>query len=115
MRISFCKTNSILSFKATPRKTTVLETMCNFQDLRKTAKSLFSNDDDRICRPTKFAVQRGAWKSDSTGGCIWWLRSPGSDGSDYAALVYNDGFVYSYGCYVDYSRNAVRPALWLNL
>ena len=79
------------------------------------AKSLFSNDDDRICRPTKFAVQRGAWKSDSTGGCIWWLRSPGSDGSDYAALVYNDGFVYSYGCYVDYSRNAVRPALWLNL
>lgn len=79
------------------------------------AESLFSNDGDRICNPTGFAVQRGVWKSDVTGGCIWWLRSPGTRGSGCAAGVYVDGCVVSFGWDVDSSLYAVRPALWLNL
>lgn len=40
----------------------------------------------------------------------WWLRSPGNY-SDYAVFVDCDGSVYNYGCFVDDSRDAVRPAL----
>ncbi|MBR2790769.1 MAG: zinc ribbon domain-containing protein [Eggerthellaceae bacterium] len=78
-------------------------------------KSLFLNDDDRSCRPTEFAVQRGISKGNPTGGCWWWLRSPGKDGPGCAACVVFDGMVSTYGWRVDSSSDAVRPALWLNL
>jgi tetratricopeptide (TPR) repeat protein len=45
----------------------------------------------------------------------WWLRSAGSGGSRYAAVVSGDGGVYTYGYYVVYDDDGVRPALWLNL
>ena len=44
----------------------------------------------------------------------WWLRSPG-DYSSFAAIVYDDGFLYLTGSLVDHSSCGVRPALWLNL
>lgn len=40
----------------------------------------------------------------------WWLRSPGF-GSDYAASVGYDGYVYRSGYSVDYGNHVVRPAL----
>ena len=79
------------------------------------AESLFEDNHDRICRPTEYAVQRGAYKNDCMGGCWWWLRSPGTNGSGYAASVYGSGGVVSFGYSVDRSDFAVRPALWLNL
>ena len=78
------------------------------------AKRYFADGRDRICRPTPYAVQKGAWVNDDTGGCYWWLRSPGSD-SAHAARVYSGGDIYSNGDYVDNSVDAVRPALWINL
>ena len=74
----------------------------------------FKSDNDCICMPTQQAVSNGAWASDDNGACGWWLRSPGAY-SDYAADVYADGLVYSGGLNVDYTANAVRPALWVNL
>lgn len=62
----------------------------------KEAKTLFAND-----------------KARANGSC-WWLRSPGLNSPSYAADVYNDGKVHSYGSYVHINRG-VRPTLWLSL
>lgn len=78
------------------------------------ANNYFKSDNDRICMPTQQAVSNGAWTTDDNGACYWWLRSPG-DLSDCAARVRADGDVYSAGDCVDYTDNAVRPALWVNL
>ena len=44
----------------------------------------------------------------------WWLRSPG-DSSNLASYVGSDGYVGTGGSTVNYSSNAARPALHLNL
>ena len=77
------------------------------------AERYFEDDDDRICKPTPYAVQQGAYVDDSTGGCGWWLRSPGCD-SSYAARVNFDGDVDSFGWIVVDTLDAARPALILN-
>ncbi len=65
-------------------------------------KSYFASNTDRI-----------ACLRNQTGGLIWWLRSPG-DSQDEAAEVGYDGYVYDFGCSVDYACG-IRPALWVNL
>jgi hypothetical protein len=65
------------------------------------ARQYFSNDADRIAKYQGEA----RW---------WWLRSPGSGGSGYAANVYSNGSVNSYGHDVT-NGSGVRPALWLQL
>ena len=82
-------------------------------------KKHFSSIDARKCAPTEYAKAQGAWTNDGclVGGkaaCMWWLRSPG-DSSRNAARVISDGSVSNSGRDVDYGRNAVRPALWINL
>ncbi|MCR4593430.1 MAG: DUF6273 domain-containing protein, partial [Clostridiales bacterium] len=74
----------------------------------------FSSDAERECKPTEYAVAQGAFKSDSSGNCVWWLRSPGLV-SDFAADVYGDGSVGDIGDNVDRDDCAVRPALWIDL
>ena len=79
----------------------------------------FTTDESRKCVPTAYAIEQGAYTSDSytTGGkatCWWWLRSPGSS-QDFASLVYFGGSVSNFGYYVDGSSGCVRPALWINL
>lgn len=79
----------------------------------------FSSDEDRMCVPTAYAIEQGAWTSSgyTKGGeatCFWWLRSPGSS-SDFAAYVDRGGVVSNYGDYVNDHDTAVRPALWINL
>ena len=79
----------------------------------------FSSNDARKCAPTDYAIAQGAWTSDSykTGGratCWWWLRSPGLSSSNAASVNY-DGSVNDYGSGVNFDRDAVRPALWINL
>ena len=77
------------------------------------ANKYFSSDSARQCKPTDFAVAKHACRSDS-GNCRWLLRSPG-DTQDIAAYVNCDGDVREFGDRVINSRNAVRPALWINL
>lgn len=79
----------------------------------KEVKQYFKNDEDRKCKPTKFAINNGAYKNDS-GRCWWWLRSLGRF-SNSAAVVYPDGSVRFLGGNVDFNDDSVRPALWINL
>lgn len=79
----------------------------------KEAEQYFKNDEDRKCNPTKFATNKGAYKSDE-GQCWWWLRSLGYNTS-YATFVDTDGSVDFYGYGVNRNDDSVRPALWINL
>ena len=59
--------------------------------------------DALMCIPTDTAVANGIcpWEDDDgIETCWWWLRSPGS-APDYAADVYLDGFLDTYGALVD--------------
>lgn len=72
----------------------------------------FSSDEERICMPTAYAVQNGAYTNDDSGACTWWLRSP-----DYyrgiASYVDDEGSISS--GYVFPESYCIRPALWVNL
>ena len=68
----------------------------------------FGSDAARQCKPTAYAVAQRAYQS--SGNCWWWLRSPG-DYQDAAADVSPGG---SRDFYVNFSNEAVRPALWVN-
>jgi hypothetical protein len=79
----------------------------------------FTTNESRKCVPTAYAIEQGAYTSDSytSGGkatCWWWLRSPGSS-QDFASIVNCGGSVYFRGNCVGYSYVCVRPALWINL
>ena len=65
----------------------------------------FLNDETRICKTNSFSKMKAG---------LWWLRSPG-DGSDYAAGVSSDGWVFRSGDDVHHYYDGVRPALHLNL
>lgn len=76
-----------------------------------------NNTGSRVA-PTDYAMQNGAWTSDSyktadgAAAGWWWLRSPGYD-RDYAADVGNAGSLI---CdFVNYDDGCVRPVFWLNL
>lgn len=78
------------------------------------AERYFDSDTERICRATIYAINQGAYESTKTGGSWWWLRSPGSSGSD-AASVNSDGSIdYDDGS-VASAKGTVRPAMWINL
>ena len=79
----------------------------------KEAKTLFSNDDERIAKATGYAEKSGVYVNEEK-SVLWWLRSPGDD-SDYAAEVNYVGWVSRHGSYVDGNNDGVRPALHLNL
>ena len=78
-------------------------------------KELFEDDTDRICPPTADASRQGVTVGRMTGGCDWWLRSGGRGGSDQATFVNFAGYVGEYGCHMDHTNVAVRPAVWLKL
>ena len=79
------------------------------------AKELFEDDNDRLCEPTADARRQGVTIGRVTGGCDWWLRSPGKGGPNQATFVNFAGYIGEYGCSMDHTNVAVRPALWLNL
>ena len=87
----------------------------------KEADQYFATDKDRICRPTKHALDQGAWYawdvSDFGGSCNWWLRTPGfaprSEGY-LAADVHFTGAVRSSGmCTYNHKGHCVRPVMWV--
>lgn len=64
------------------------------------------------CSTTAYARKQGAYAK--SGGCYWWLRTPGNYLYD-AAMVDTDGSVWSIGIGVNNYEVAVRPALWIEL
>jgi hypothetical protein len=81
------------------------------------AEKYFGSNDDRMCVPTKHAIENGAWtsisyKKDGEATCWWWLRSPGYDSYD-TANVDDVGYIYYSGGSVDNSDGCARPALWI--
>ena len=91
------------------------------------AELCFANNKDRLCTPTEYAEQRGAFRyrgslfSDepdhgATNACHWWLRSAGTvngKGAPCAAEVGVEGLVFELGWPVDSAVTAVRPAIWV--
>lgn len=69
----------------------------------------FTNKESLIATSTAYAKKQGAHSGD------WWLRSPGSQGSDHAAVVHSGGGVTWGGYPVTNGGYAVRPAFNLNL
>ena len=80
---------------------------------KKEAKTLFSNNEEKIAKATEYAEKSGVYVNEEK-AAWWWLRSPG-DNSDSAAVVYSYGWGYRYGYDVKHFNDGVRPALHLNL
>lgn len=76
----------------------------------------FDDSGDRICIPTKYAVNMGAGTRILDDGVTtagwWWLRSPGEN-SNHASFVNFDGTRYTNAVGNEYL--SVRPALWIRL
>ena len=72
----------------------------------------FPEKETRLCLPTPYAIERGAYTQIRTGGCDWWLRSPGQSGR--AAIVKTDmeGFDVMYA-EVPSKTRCVRPTMWV--
>lgn len=83
--------------------------LLNIQEVLK----YFPTSDQRKCQVTPYTtVQKSGLHKDNK--AWWWLRSIGS-GRTYAAIVDDKGEIIYSGGSVDYEKNTVRPALWLNL
>ena len=83
------------------------------------ANEYFANDEARMCAVTDYAIEQGAWTSDSytvdgRPACWWWLRSPGYD-SRYAAIVCCGSSIFGLGRGVDDGGHAVRPCVRVRL
>ena len=78
------------------------------------AKKYFSTDASRACKPTDYAIARGAYKDSEKEGCWWWLRSPGRY-QDSAAYVSFGGDIYDFGFDVNLkaANIAIRPSMWV--
>lgn len=70
------------------------------------AESLFAGDNDRIMKPTAYAIESGAY---TFGGNAWWLRSRGNDANGPASVC-DVGDIYYDGSYVSNGFGSVRPA-----
>ena len=80
---------------------------------KKEAKTLFSNNGERIAKATEYAEKSGVYVNEEK-AAWWWLRSPGYN-SRNAAEVRRYGWVSRNGDSVDNKNDGVRPALHLNL
>lgn len=66
------------------------------------------------CTPTEYAKKNGAYVSEKSGKCWWWLRSSGSSFTDATACD-TDGMIRSHGCSASESDICVRPAMWVSV
>ena len=79
------------------------------------AERYFPSDEERLCKPTQYALSQDndIVDKDTGDGCWRWLRSPSYDACSTSG-VWPDGSLCVRGLRVGLSY-AVRPALWLNL
>ena len=78
------------------------------------AATYFTGSDDRLVKPTLYALAMGAGTADENGCCWWWLRTPGAYSYD-AGTVYAIGGIDHTGANVKNATIAVRPAIWVEL
>ena len=78
------------------------------------ANKYFSSDSARQCKPTDFALARGAHVDSATGNCRWWLRTSGVNQAR-AANIGTDGAKQVEGRVVSTDYIGVRPAMWIDL
>lgn len=76
------------------------------------AEKYFESDEERMCKPTKYALNEGAY--DNEGICCWWLRTPGVY-QIAASYVNSGGGVFEHGTEVYNDSRAIRPAMWIDL
>ena len=69
----------------------------------------FTNNGERMCAATDYAIAQGAYTSNSYGG--WWLRSPGSYQGGAMQVAYGG---YRHLNYVN-RVSCIRPAFWIDL
>ena len=76
-------------------------------------ETYFSSDEERMCKPSKYAINNGVFEyvDSYEGNCWWWLRSPGT-ALNYASYIYGGGIVVYDGEGVDFGH-AIRPAMWI--
>ena len=75
-------------------------------------KEYFTSSNERICYPTKYAIEQGA--KTNLNQSWWWLRSAGSVQNSAAYIDY-EGDIYYGGRRVDSDTVSVRPVLWIDL
>ena len=86
------------------------------------ANTYFVSPEERTCKPTDYAKEKGAWTNNPSdvwtnvtrGACWWWLRSPGYD-SVRVANVYGGGDISNGGNSVNDTGGCVRPAMWIEI
>lgn len=77
-------------------------------------EAYFEPAERRACQATEYATAQGANKHESSGNCMWWLRSSGYS-TIYASYISYGGRIDTTGCEVDDEDMAVRPAMWVSL
>ena len=68
----------------------------------------------RLCIPTAYVIVRNGYSDPQTGGCWWWLRTPGHNRM-HTAYVNWKGDISGKGYGVIANKGAVRPALRIDL
>ena len=68
----------------------------------------------RLCIPTAYVIVRNGYSDPQTGGCWWWLRTPGHNRM-HSAYVNWKGEISGKGYGVIANKGAVRPALRIDL
>lgn len=76
--------------------------------------SYFGDAENRACSVTDYAVAHGAIKHESSGNCMWWLRSIGYSPM-YGSYIKYGGALNTTGSEVDDDYLCVRPAMWVSL
>lgn len=74
----------------------------------------FDSDVAMQCKPTDYAIARGAYANSYNGNCWWWLRSPGSDQNKVTNINFY-GEVIKHGNAAGIDTYAVRPTMWIDL
>ena len=84
------------------------------------ANEFFCEDDDRMCRPTPYALEHGAemqMDENVKESSQWWLRS--LESGNWINVVFSSGSIGGESSkFIGYHKASyyvVRPALWLNL
>ncbi|MBQ3380048.1 MAG: hypothetical protein IJG50_09360 [Clostridia bacterium] len=79
------------------------------------ANTYFGSEVERQCKATAYAVNNGAYATNSgSGNCIWWLRTQGQTTIDAVNVTYYGGINLP-GSIVATKNYAVRPAMWVSI
>lgn len=75
-------------------------------------ETYFGKESNRICYPTKSAIDNYCLESSYNHACWWWLRTPGYNQYN-GTYVEDDGDIDYTGSQVICNYYGVRPAMWI--